>query len=71
MYAAKGVAITDGVNRINHIMPVSTIMNAYADSYKMPMIINLGHDRNKPIGYTLLDGIYFEPGKAYNRSTSS
>ena len=70
MYAAKGVAITDGINRINHIMPVSTIMKAYADSYKTPMIINLGHDRSKPAGYTLLDGIYFEPGKAYLTNTS-
>lgn len=71
MYSTRGVAITDGVNRKNHIMPLSTLMNAYLDSYKVPMIMNLGHDRSKPIGYTKLNGIYMEPGKAYLVNSSN
>ena len=65
MYTAKGIAMTDGLNRRNHYFHVSTILNSYEDSIGTPMIMNIGHDRCKPIGYTKLEGVYFEPGKAY------
>lgn len=70
MMTLKGVVMTDGINRKNHRIPVETMINAYKKSSDIPMMMNAGHDRTKPIGYTLLDGIYFEPGKAYltNRS---
>lgn len=61
----QGVAITDGVNRKNHILPLSTIIKSYRDSWNIAIPMNLGHDRTKPIGYTMLTGIYMEPGKAY------
>ena len=61
----QGVAITDGVNRKNHMLPLSTIIKAYRDSWNTVIPMNLGHDRTKPIGYTMLTGVYMEPGKAY------
>lgn len=61
----QGVAITDGVNRKNQMMPLSTIIKAYHESWNTAIPMNLGHDRTKPIGYTVLTGIYMEPGKAY------
>ena len=54
----QGVAITDGVNRKNHILPLSTIIKSYRDSWNIAIPMNLGHDRTKPIGYTMLTGIY-------------
>lgn len=65
MESYQGVAITDGVNRKNHILPLSTIITAYHNSCDAAIPMNLGHDRTKPIGYTMLTGIYMEPGKAY------
>ncbi len=32
MEVCKGVAITDGKNRKNHIIPLNTLMKAYHDS---------------------------------------
>ena len=61
----QGVAITDGLNRKNHFLPLSAILKAYRDSWNRPIPMNLGHDRTKPIGYTKLTGVYMEPGKAY------
>ena len=65
MESYQGVAITDGVNRKNHILPLSTIITAYHNLCDAAIPMNLGHDRTKPIGYTMLTGIYMEPGKAY------
>lgn len=61
----NGVAITDGKNRKNHIIPLNTIINAYHDSWNRSIPMNIGHDRTKPIGVTRMTGIYMEPGKAY------
>lgn len=61
----QGVAITDGLNRKNHFLPLSTILKAYLEVWNRPIPMNLGHDRTKPIGFTKLAGIYMEPGKAY------
>lgn len=66
----QGVAITDGKNRKNHILPLRTLLKGYHDSLNTLIPINLGHDRTKPIGYTLLTGLYMEPGKAYITNTS-
>lgn len=71
METYQGVAITDGVNRKNHIMPLSTIIKAYHDSWNNTIPMNLGHDRTKPIGYSILTGIYMEPGKAYVTNESA
>lgn len=65
-----GVVLTDEINRKNHRIPVETMINSYKKSCDIPMMMNVGHDRTKPIGYTLLDGIYFEPGKAYLTNVS-
>lgn len=71
METYQGVAITDGINRKNHIMPLSTIIKAYHDSWNTAIPMNLGHDRTKPIGFTMLTGIYMEPGKAYVTNESA
>lgn len=71
METYQGVAITDGVNRKNHIMPLSTIIKAYRDSWNTTIPMNLGHDRTKPIGFTMLTGVYMEPGKAYVTNESA
>jgi len=67
----QGVAITDEVNRKNHVIPLSTIIKAYRDSWDTIIPMNLGHDRTKPIGYTCFTGIYMEPGKAYATNESA
>lgn len=65
MQIYQGVAITDGLNRKNHFMPLETLIDAYRESWNTVIPVNLGHDRTKPIGYTKITGIYMEPGKAY------
>ena len=65
MEVYRGVAITDGVNRNNQLMPLDTIIKAYRDSWDDFIPMNLGHDRTKPIGYSAMTGIYMEPGRAY------
>lgn len=67
----QGVAITDGVNRKNQMMPLSAIIKAYHDSWNSVLPMNLGHDRTKPIGYSMLTGVYMEPGKAYATNESA
>lgn len=67
----QGVAITDGVNRKNHILPLNAIIKAYRDTWNTVIPMNLGHDRTKPIGYTMLTGVYMEPGKAYVTNESA
>ena len=71
MYSARGVSMTDGKNRKNHVIPLKTMLSAYNEHWNIPMIMNLGHDRSKPIGYTVLDGVYMEPGKAYLINSSN
>lgn len=65
MCIAKGIVMTDGLNRKMHYISVSTILNSYEKNVGIPIIMNMGHDRSKPIGYSSLEGVYFEPGKAY------
>lgn len=67
----SGVAMTDGKNRKNHIIPLSTILNAYHDSWNTDIPMSLGHDRTKTIGYTRFTGVYMEPGKAYVTNETS
>ena len=65
MEVYQGVAMTDGLNRKKHFIPLSTILKAYRDTWDRMIPMNIGHDRTKPIGYTRLTGVYMEPGKAY------
>mgnify|MGYP004531400053 FL=1 len=39
----QGVAITDGVNRKNHILPLNVIIKAYRDTWNTVIPMNLGH----------------------------
>lgn len=65
MLKTYGVAITDGKNRKNHIIPLKTLINTYHDSWNRIIPVHIGHDRTKPVGYSKMSGIYMEPGKAY------
>lgn len=67
----QGVAMTDGINRKTHIFPLSAIIKAYHASWHTALPMNLGHDRTKPVGYTMLTGIYMEPGRAYVTNESA
>ena len=67
----QGVAMTDGINRKTHIFPLSAIIKAYHASWHTALPMNLGHDRTKPVGYTMLTGISMEPGKAYVTNESA
>ena len=67
----QGVAITDGVNRKNHMVLFSTIIKSYHGSWNSIIPMNLGHDSTKQIGYSMLTGIYMEPGKAYVTNESA
>ena len=71
MITYDGVAITDGKNRKNHIMPLSTLIKAYHDCWNKYIPVHIAHDRTRPIGLTRLSGIYMEPGKAYVTNESS
>lgn len=71
MLKAYGVAITDGKNRKNHIIPLRTLENAYHDSWNRIIPVHIGHDRTKPVGYSKMSGIYMEPGKAYGTNESA
>lgn len=52
-------------------MPLSTIIKAYHDSWNTAIPMNLGHGRTKPIGFTMLTGVYMKPGKAYVTNESA
>ena len=65
MLKTRGIAMSDGVNRKNHCFPISTILNAYENSWNQGTPSNLNHDSTKFIGWNYVTGIYMEPGKAY------
>ena len=65
MKVLQGVTLTDGINRNNDNIPLSTILDLYRREWNKPIPMNIGHDSTKTIGYSKLTGVYLEPGKAY------
>ncbi len=65
MKIAKGLAMSDGLNRKNHFFSLKSILNAYEGSWQQGVPSNLNHDRTKLVGWHYVTGIYLEPGKAY------
>lgn len=65
MKVFQGVTLTDGVNRNNDNIPLSTILDLYKRKWNKAIPMNIGHDSTRPIGYSTLTGLYLEPGKAY------
>lgn len=65
MLITRGIAMSDGVNRKNHYIGLSAILNAYEQSWRYGVPSNLNHDSTKFIGWTFFTGIYMEPRKAY------
>lgn len=43
----QGVAITDGVNRKNHILPLNAIIKAYRDTYNKNAVDYLAAKKRK------------------------
>lgn len=65
MLITKGIAMTDGLNRKNHFIPLKAILSAYEQTWKYGTPSNLNHDSTKLVGWTFVNGVYMEPGKAY------
>lgn len=65
MKIAKGVVMTDGINRYNEFFPLKTVINAYNNSDPIGLPLSLNHDGTRMYGWSFLSGIYIEPGKAY------
>lgn len=65
MQIMSGIAMTDGMNRKNHIFPLSTILNSYEQIWQYGTPSTLNHDSTRFAGWNFLSGIYMEPGKAY------
>jgi len=65
MLKARGIAMSDGLNRKNHYFSLNSIINAYEDVWEKGTPSNLNHDRTKFIGWNYITGIFMEPGKAY------
>lgn len=65
MLITRGIAMTDGLNRKNHYISLNAILNAYENAWKYGTPSNLNHDSTKFVGWTFVNGIYMEPGKAY------
>lgn len=54
MLITRGIAMSDGVNRKNHYIGLSAILNAYEQSWRYGVPSNLNHDSTKFIGWTFL-----------------
>lgn len=65
MKCYRGIGITDGINRLNHMIPPTTLLNSYMESWNIEIPCSLNHDHTKFIGWNRLGGIYVEPGKMY------
>lgn len=65
MIRYKGIAASDGMNRLNQYMPLMTLVKAYEATRFQGFPTNAAHDSTRLCGWTYLDGIYIEPGKAY------
>ena len=60
-----GITASDGLNRKRHYFSFSVLETMYHENWSNIFPVGLNHDRTKTIGAGRLDGIYFEPGKAY------
>lgn len=60
-----GITASDGLNRKKHYFSFSVLENMYHENWGNYFPVGLNHDKTKTIGAGRLDGIYFEPGRAY------
>ena len=65
MLLARGIAMSDGVNRKGHCITLKGILDAYKKNWNLGLPVGLNHDRTKFVGWNYFTGIYLEPGKAY------
>lgn len=61
----NGIAMSDGINRKNHMFTFPVLHESYSKSWRTGVPTNLNHDSTRPFGWTNFAGIYIEPGKTY------
>ena len=57
-----GVVNSDEVNKHNIKFTVGALESAYDSNWEQGVPSFLGHDHTKPIAWTLVKALYFEPG---------
>ncbi|THE13983.1 hypothetical protein E1I69_05635 [Bacillus timonensis] len=62
MLRLLGVVNSDEVNKYNIKFTVGALESAYSDNWQLGVPSYLGHDHTKPIAWTLINALHFEPG---------
>lgn len=62
MLKLLGVVNSDEVNKYNIKFTVGALESAYSDNWQLGVPSYLGHDHTKPIAWTLINALHFEPG---------
>lgn len=57
-----GVINSDEINKYNIKLTVGALESAYSENWQQGIPSLLGHDHTKPIAWTLVNGLHFEPG---------
>jgi hypothetical protein len=57
----KAVLNTDSVNKYNQVFPATVLMKMLHEKHKLGLPANLGHDLEKPIGWSKPLCLYFQP----------
>lgn len=50
MLLARGIAMSDGVNRKGHCITLKGILDAYKKNWNLGLPVGLNHDRTKFVG---------------------
>jgi hypothetical protein len=58
----QGVVNSDQVNKYNIKFTIGALESAYSDNWQLGVPSYLGHDHTKPIAWTLVNALHFEPG---------
>ncbi|MED1675045.1 hypothetical protein, partial [Pallidibacillus thermolactis] len=62
MIKMLGVINSDEINKYNIKLTVGALESAYSENWQQGIPSLLGHDHTKPIAWTLVNGLHFEPG---------
>ncbi|MBR3242722.1 MAG: hypothetical protein IKF90_08510 [Parasporobacterium sp.] len=64
MLAVHGIACDDTINKYNERIPLSTMIDMYKKQWSDRFPFSVNHDHTKTIGYSRIDGVYFDPSRA-------